>query len=207
MFRPTIGTRPMPWLRTGLSADSIRHRLGRRTLARLCLRLGARENLGEGPASGRGHNGELAFYRDWRRGHDLDRDGSHGRPDPRWLQMRARAVGQAVLPTPTRPVRPQSFRQRRRHVRMDRRTPDISTRRGNTAIRGGQPRTVNRRRRMRREPNRLDPHRPGRNRAGRRRPIRSLLIRRQPIRRRPNRAAVAAPAPGPNAIARSCRTC
>ena len=44
---------------------------------------------------GRGHNGELAFYRDWRRGHDLDRDGSHGGPDPRWLQMRARAVGQA----------------------------------------------------------------------------------------------------------------
>ena len=108
-----------------------------------------------------------------------------------------------VLPTPTRPVRPQSFRQRRRHVRMDTRTPDISTRRGNTVIRGGQPRTVSRRRRMRREPNRQDPNRPGRNRTGRRRPIRSLLIRRQLVRRRPNRAAAGAPAPGPNAIARS----
>jgi hypothetical protein len=42
-----------------------------------------------------GHNGELAYYRDWRRGHELDRGGSHWGPDPRWLQMRARAVGQA----------------------------------------------------------------------------------------------------------------
>jgi len=42
-----------------------------------------------------GHNGELAYYRDWRRGHELDRGGGHWGPDPHWLQMRARAVGQA----------------------------------------------------------------------------------------------------------------
>jgi hypothetical protein len=78
-----------------LPADSIRRRLGRRALARLCLRLGARENLGAGPASAVGPQRGMAYYRDWRKGHELDRGGSHWRPDPHWRQMRARAVGQA----------------------------------------------------------------------------------------------------------------
>ncbi len=42
-----------------------------------------------------GHNGELAYYRDWRKGHEMDRRGSHWRPDSHWSEMRARAVGQA----------------------------------------------------------------------------------------------------------------
>jgi len=42
-----------------------------------------------------GHNGELAYYRDWRKGSELDRSGGRWRSDPRWLQMRERAVGQA----------------------------------------------------------------------------------------------------------------
>jgi hypothetical protein len=47
-----------------------------------------------GPSRWR-HNGEMADYRDWRRGHELDRGGSRGQPDPRGRQMRERAVGQA----------------------------------------------------------------------------------------------------------------
>ena len=97
--------------------------------------------------------------------------------------------------TPTRPVRPRSFRPCRRLVWMDTRTSDVSTRRGNTAIRGGQPRTVSRRRRMRREPKREDPNRP----------MRSLLVRCQLVQRRPDRAA-GAPAPGQSAIDSPTRT-
>lgn len=42
-----------------------------------------------------GHNWGTVYYHDWRKGHDLDRGGGHWRPDPRWLQQRASAVGQA----------------------------------------------------------------------------------------------------------------
>ena len=42
-----------------------------------------------------GHNWGTVYYRDWRKGHDLDRGGEHRRPDPRWRQPRASAVGQA----------------------------------------------------------------------------------------------------------------
>jgi hypothetical protein len=42
-----------------------------------------------------GHNGGLADYRDWRKGHEMDRRGSHWRPDSHWLEMQARAVVQA----------------------------------------------------------------------------------------------------------------
>jgi len=42
-----------------------------------------------------GHNGELGGYRDWRKGHEMDRRESPWRPDSHWLEMRARAVVQA----------------------------------------------------------------------------------------------------------------
>jgi len=52
-----------------------------------------------------GHNGELANYRDWRKGHEPDRGGGRWRPDPHGLQLRAQAVGQA-LTVYARSVRP-----------------------------------------------------------------------------------------------------
>jgi len=42
-----------------------------------------------------GRNWGMPYYHDWRKGHDLDRGGSHGRPDSHWLQMRTRAIDQA----------------------------------------------------------------------------------------------------------------
>ena len=41
------------------------------------------------------HIGGMVYYRDWRKGHDLNRGGDHWRPDSHWLQMRSRAVDQA----------------------------------------------------------------------------------------------------------------
>ena len=105
-------------------------------------------------------------------------------------------------PMPTRAVRPRSFRPRRRPAWMDMRAAVTSTHRGKTATRGGQFRTVSRRRRMRRDQNRQDLDRPGWNRVGRRRPMRSMRIRSRLGRRRPNRAAGVA-APGPSATDRS----
>jgi len=146
-----------------------------------------------------GHNGELANYRDWRKGHEPDRGGGRWRPDPHGLQLRAQAVGQALTVYARSVRQPRSFRPCPHPVWMGPRTLDASMRRGNMAIRGGPPRAISRSDHMRHEPNREDPHRSVGHRAEWRRPIRSLLIRCQFIRRQPDRAA-GPPAPGPSAI-------